>query len=111
MSIDRFFIDQCPRFDGQTVVLKGWVYNKRSSGKIKFLVLRDGTGMMQGVLVKGECKEEAFNAFDQLTQESAVEVTGKVRKEPRSQTGFEMTVLDLKTVQIAEAYPISPKEH
>ena len=69
------------------------------------------TGLMQGVLFKGECSEDAFNEFDRLTQESSVEVTGKLRKEPRSASGFEMGVESLKIVSIADAYPISPKEH
>jgi asparaginyl-tRNA synthetase len=109
--MDRFYIEDAGRFDGQIVTLKGWVYNKRSSGKIKFLVMRDGTGLMQGVLFKGECSEEAFNEFEKLTQESSVEVTGKVRKEPRSAGGYEMGIQDLKIVQVAEPFPISPKDH
>jgi asparaginyl-tRNA synthetase len=108
---NRFYIENAAQFDGQTVTLKGWVYNKRSSGKIKFLMMRDGTGLMQGILFKGECTEEAFNDFEKLTQESAFEVTGKLRKEPRSPGGFEMGIQTLKIVSVAEAYPISPKEH
>lgn len=111
MSFDRFFIENAAQFDGQVVTLKGWVYNKRSSGKIKFLMMRDGTGLMQGVLFKGECDEASFEEFDKLTQESSVEVTGVLRKEARSAGGFEMGVKSLKIIQIAEPYPISPKEH
>ena len=110
MTIDRFYIQDAARFDGQQVTIRGWVYNKRSSGKIKFLVMRDGTGLMQCVLFKGECNEDAFASFDKLTQESSVEVTGKLRKQPRTD-GFEMGVTDLKICQIAEPYPITPKEH
>jgi asparaginyl-tRNA synthetase len=98
-------------FDGQTVTLRGWVFNKRSSGKIKFLMLRDGSGIIQGVLVKGECDDSSFEGFETLTQESSVIVTGKVRKEPRSKIGYELTVLHVEPVQIAETYPISLKEH
>jgi len=108
---NRFYIENAEQFDGQVVTVRGWVYHKRSSGKIKFLVLRDGTGMMQGVLFKGECAPEAFEDFERLTQESSVEVTGKLRKEPRSPGGFELGVQSLKVVQVAESYPISPKEH
>lgn len=111
MTPNRFYIENAAQFDGQSVTVRGWIYNKRSSGKIKFVILRDGTGLMQGVLFKGECNEQAFHDFDQLTQESSVEVTGKLRKEPRSPGGFEMGVTDIKIVQIAEPYPISPKEH
>lgn len=90
------------------VTLKGWVYNKRSSGKIKFLILRDGTGMVQCVLVKGECPEESLTAFGQLTQESSVEVTGIVG-EHRGK--FELQVRDVKIHQVCQNYPITPKEH
>jgi asparaginyl-tRNA synthetase len=98
-------------FDGQTVKLRGWVFNKRSSGKIKFLMIRDGSGIVQGVLVKGECDDESFEGLDKLTQESSIIVTGKVRKEPRSKFGYELTVLHVEAVQIAGTYPISLKEH
>ena len=98
-------------FDGQTVKLRGWVFNKRSSGKIKFLMIRDGSGMIQGVLVKNECDDESFEAFEKLTQESSIIVTGIVRKDTRSKIGYELTVLHVEAVQIAENYPISLKEH
>jgi asparaginyl-tRNA synthetase len=107
----RFAIADAARFDGQEVTVRGWVYHLRSSGKIKFVVLRDGSGLMQGVLFKGECSEAAFAEFEKLTQESSVEVTGVLRKEPRSPGGFEMGVRGLKIVSVAETYPISPKEH
>ncbi|MEO5969981.1 MAG: asparagine--tRNA ligase [Bdellovibrionia bacterium] len=111
MSTQRFYIENSAQFDGQVVTVKGWVYNKRSSGKIKFLILRDGTGLMQSILFKGDCNEEAFAQFETLTQESAVEVTGKLRKEPRSPGGFELGVHSMRVVHVADAYPISPKEH
>ncbi|MCM2277724.1 MAG: asparagine--tRNA ligase [Oligoflexia bacterium] len=111
MTSTRFYIENASKFDGQVVTIRGWVYNKRSSGKIKFLVLRDGTGLMQGVLFKGECSEEAFNDFKKLTQESSVEATGVIRSAPRQPGGFEMGIQSLKIVQVADAYPISPKEH
>lgn len=107
----RFYIENASKFDGQTVTVKGWVYGKRSSGKIKFLQMRDGTGVMQGVLVKGECEDQSFEDFDKLTQESSLVVTGTLRKEPRSPGGYEMGVKSLQIHQIAEPYPISPKEH
>jgi len=110
-SNERFYIKDASKFDGQTVTAKGWVYNSRSSGKIKFLVLRDGSGLMQCVLFKGDCGDETFATFDQLTQESSVEVTGVLRQEPRSPGGYEMGVRSLKIINVAQAYPISPKEH
>ena len=109
MSTNRFYIEDASKHVGQTVTVKGWVYNKRSSGKIKFLVMRDGTGLLQGVLFKGECTDEAFEEFEKLTQESAVEVTGQLRANPRG--GFEMGVQTFKLVSLAEAYPITPKDH
>ena len=111
MTKDRFYIEDAGKHDGQIVTVRGWVYNKRSSGKIKFLILRDGTGLLQGVLFKGECTEEAFGEFEKLTQESSIEVIGKLRKEPRSPGGFELGVQSIKIVQVADPYPISLKEH
>jgi asparaginyl-tRNA synthetase len=108
---NRFYIENAAQFDGQVVTVKGWVYHKRSSGKVKFLVLRDGTGLMQAVLFRGDCGDETLAQFETLTQESAVEVTGHLRKEPRSPGGYELGVQSLRIHQIAEAYPISPKEH
>ncbi len=106
-----FFIQDAARYEGQEVTVRGWVYHSRSSGKIRFLVVRDGSGLMQCVLFKGDCGEDSFSAFEQLTQESSIEVTGVLRKEPRSPGGFEMGVRSLKVVSVAEPYPISPKEH
>ncbi len=107
----RFYIENASSFESQTVKVQGWVYSKRSSGKIKFVLMRDGTGHMQGVVIKGECDEKSFEDFDKLTQESSIQVTGVIRKEPRSVGGFEMTVKKIEIYHIAEPYPISPKEH
>ncbi|MEZ5359236.1 MAG: asparagine--tRNA ligase [Candidatus Zixiibacteriota bacterium] len=96
---------------GEEVRLSGWLYNKRSSGKIKFLLVRDGTGIVQCVMVKAELPEEVFAVYGQLTQESSLYLTGIVREEPRSPGGFEMTVTNVEPVQIAEEYPITKKEH
>ena len=109
MTPNRFYIEEAAQNVGQDVVVRGWVYNKRSSGKVKFLVLRDGTGLIQGVLFKGECEEQALEDFEKLTQESSVEVVGQVRANPRG--GFELGVKSIRTLQIAEPYPITPKEH
>lgn len=100
------------KYVGQTVELKGWVYSLRSSGKIKFLVLRDGSGFCQCVFFKGECDEVTFeNLFPELTQETSVRVQGLVKKEPRSPGGYELSAQSLKIFHRAEGYPISPKEH
>lgn len=108
---ERFFIENANQFEGKTVTLKGWVHNKRSSGKIKFLILRDGTGLMQAVFFKGDCEPHAFDDFDKATQESSVLVTGVIKKEPRSACGFELSAKSLEIIQVAEPFPISPKEH
>ncbi|MFC3745893.1 asparagine--tRNA ligase [Paenibacillus sp. GCM10012306] len=96
---------------GESVVIGCWVNNKRSSGKIQFLQLRDGTGYIQGVVVKSEVPEEVWDAAKSLTQESSLYVTGIIREEPRSQSGYEMTVTGIEVLYITENYPITPKEH
>jgi len=96
---------------GQTVTFGGWLTRKRSSGKIQFLQIRDGMGFIQGVLVKAEVPEEVWERAGQLTQESSFYVTGLVREEPRSPSGFELAVTGIEIIQIAKDYPITPKEH
>ncbi|MDF2815081.1 MAG: asnS [Paenibacillus sp.] len=96
---------------GQTVKIGCWLYNKRSSGKIQFLQLRDGSGFIQGVLVKAEVSEDDWNQAGKLTQESSLYITGTVRADERSQSGYELTVTGIETIQIANEYPITPKEH
>lgn len=99
------------RHTGQTVTLRGWVYHLRSSGKVRFLVLRDGSGLAQGVLVKGRLPEDDFQQFERLTLESSVRLEGLVRAEPRAPGGYELEVTRVIPIQIAPEYPISPKEH
>ena len=99
------------QYVGQIVTLRGWVHHLRSSGKVRFLVLRDGTGLAQAVLVKGSLPEEDFQEFDRLTLESSLILEGKVKAEPRAPGGYELEVSCLRPVQIAQEYPISPKEH
>jgi len=96
---------------GQSVTLRGWVYHLRSSGKVRFLVVRDGTGLAQGVLVKGNLPEEDFQQFDRLTLESSLILEGKVKVEPRAPGGYELEVSRLRPVNISQEFPISPKEH
>ncbi len=99
------------RFVGQEVEIRGWVHQRRGSGKIAFLVVRDGTGLVQGVGVRGELKDEIFERLDNLPQESAVIVTGTPREEKRAPGGYEMALTGVTVVHRAEPYPISPKEH
>jgi asparaginyl-tRNA synthetase len=96
---------------GETVTLRGWVVTTRSSGKIAFVVIRDGSGTVQGVLSKKEVPESAWAAFTGLNQETSLAMTGLVREEPRSPGGFEITVTGLEVLGPSVDYPISPKEH
>ncbi len=96
---------------GETVRIGCWLHNVRSSGKIVFLQLRDGSGYIQGVVVKSEVPEEVWTAAKSLTQESSLYATGVVREEPRSQSGYELTVTGIEIIQITQDYPITPKEH
>jgi len=96
---------------GAEVRLQGWVYHLRSSGKVRFLVLRDGSGLAQAVLVKGQMPEADFQAFDRLTLESAVELCGRVKADARAPGGYEVEATALTPLHIAEPYPIQPKEH
>ncbi|NMB82578.1 MAG: asparagine--tRNA ligase, partial [Ignavibacteria bacterium] len=93
------------------VTLRCWLYNKRSSGKLKFLIMRDGTGYLQCVVFKGNVTDEIFESADKITQESSFEVKGKVREEKRAVGGYELDVVDFKTIGLANEYPITPKEH
>ncbi|HVH30333.1 MAG TPA: asparagine--tRNA ligase [bacterium] len=104
-------VEEAAAHVGEEVEIRGWLYNKRSSGRIHFLVLRDGSGLIQAVMAKGDVSSEAFAAGDKLTQESAVRVSGVVRADQRAPGGFELVVRDLQVVQLAELYPITPKEH
>ncbi len=107
----RVYIEDLGKHVGEEVTINGWLYNKRSSGKIRFLVIRDGTGILQCVMVKNALPEETFNKFDELSQESSFSVTGKVKKEERAPGGYEMELKDLHVYQVARDYPITPKEH
>lgn len=104
-------IKNLSRHVGKTVTVQGWLYNFRSSGKISFLILRDGTGLVQGVMVKKEVGDELFSLAATLTQESSLKATGVVREEPRSVGGFELTLTGLEVVSVAAEYPITHKEH
>jgi asparaginyl-tRNA synthetase len=109
--MSRIYIENLVQHVGEEVTLNGWLYHKRSSGKVRFLLLRDGTGIIQGVVVKANVPEEIFNMFDLLTQESSFMMSGKVRKEDRAPGGYELDVTDVKILHIASEYPITPKEH
>ncbi|MBM3278440.1 MAG: asparagine--tRNA ligase [Candidatus Handelsmanbacteria bacterium] len=109
--MERVVIDQIASWEGQQVELRGWLYNKRSSGKLHFLQLRDGTGVIQCVVFRDEVTPEVFAQCDHLGQESSLRVRGEVRRDVRSPLGFELSVRGVEVLQAAEGYPISPKEH
>jgi len=105
------YIEDIAGQTGQAVTLRGWLHNRRSSGKIHFLTLRDGTGFIQCVMSKAAVGEEAFARADHLSQESAIIITGTVRADARAPGGFELDVSQLDVVAEAQNYPITPKEH
>ena len=104
-------IDALPGKAGQTVTLHGWLYNRRSSGKIEFLQIRDGSGVVQCVAVKSELPEAVFARCATVAQECSVRVTGVVREDKRAPSGVEVTLTDLEVVAASVDYPITPKDH
>lgn len=109
--MERVYINKIPAYVDKDVTIKGWLYNIRSSGKLMFPELRDGTGMIQGVVVKSAVSEKVWEDFSSLTQESSIKVTGKVTKHPKKEGVYELQISDLEIIHIAEPYPITPKEH
>ncbi len=105
------YISQLSEHVDQEVTLKGWVYNYRSSKNLYFLELRDGSGICQCVVSKEDVSEDTWEAADSLRQESSLSVTGQVVEDERSIGGFELRVSEIKVYQLAEDYPITPKEH
>ena len=96
---------------GQEVTLRGWLFNKRSSGKVKFVILRDGTGYVQCVFFKGNVTDDTFDIADRIGQESSIGITGIVKEEPRAVGGYELDAKDLEVIDETHDYPITPKEH
>src|SRR5713226_4191586 len=105
------YIDELGRHVGEEVTLKGWLYNRRSSGKIHFVLVRDGTGLCQCVASLADIGAEQFAAADHLGQESSLEVTGTVRADKRAPGGYELSLKNFRIVGAAIDYPITPKEH
>ncbi|HKI77024.1 MAG TPA: asparagine--tRNA ligase [Ignavibacteriaceae bacterium] len=109
--MQKISIKDLSEYVGKEVSLSGWLYNKRSSGKVKFIVLRDGTGYLQCVYFKGNVSEEVFDLADKLGQESSIIVTGKVKEEKRAPGGYELDGTNLEIISEAKDFPITPKEH
>ncbi|EDO0906985.1 asparagine--tRNA ligase [Listeria monocytogenes] len=107
----KITINQASEFVGKEVTIGAWLANKRSSGKIAFLQLRDGTGFMQGVVVKAEVGDDIFATAKALTQETSLYVTGTINEDTRSPFGYEMAVSSVEVISESHDYPITPKEH
>jgi len=108
---ERHWIEELPRLAGQPVTVRGWVATTRSSGKIAFVVLRDGSGYLQAVLSKKDLAPEVWDTFGKLTQETSIEVTGVVHPDARSPGGVELQTTDLTIIGPSVDFPITPKEH
>ena len=107
----KVYITDIAKHAGEQVTLSGWVYKKTGKGKLQFIMLRDGTGIIQAVVFAGNVSKETFEACQHLTQESSLQVTGTVAADARAKGGYELQVSDVRILHIAEEYPISPKEH
>ena len=105
------YIEDLGRHEGRTVTVKGWLFNRRSSGKLHFLQVRDGTGVVQAVCFKGNLDEALFQRLASLPQESSLEVSGTVKREPRAPGGYELDASAILVLHEAEPYPITKKEH
>jgi asparaginyl-tRNA synthetase len=107
-------IERIGAYEGQEVTIQGWLYNRTDKGRLQFLLVRDGTGMAQAVVFEKEVAPDVFSAVQELTQESALIITGTVRADeraPGTPGGYEIGVRDLQILQVAQEYPIQLKEH
>ena len=105
-------INKLKKHVGKKVRVDGWIYSIRNIGKIWFLILRDGTGFLQGVVVKGEATDKTFNMEQTLNKEDSVTLVGYIKEEPRSVGGYEMSVIEVVLINsVLSEFPISPKEH
>ena len=109
--MQKIFISDLSKYVGKEIKIQGWLYNKRSSGKLHFLILRDGTGYLQCVFFKGNVSEEVFDLAGKIGQESSIEITGKIKEEKRAPGGYELDASDLKVISESHDYPITLKEH
>ncbi len=105
------YIEDIGKHEGVEVTIKGWLHNRRSSGKIHFLTIRDGSGFIQAVMSKAAVGDDLFKAADHLSQETSVVVTGTARADKRAPSGYEIDVKSLEVVGESHDYPITPKEH
>lgn len=110
-GVKQTYIHDLIEHVGEDIVIKGWLYNKSSKGKIQFLLVRDGTGIVQGVMVKNEIPDEVFDRYNDIGQESSIVVAGTVRSDDRAPGGVELQITNLEVVQACHDYPITPKSH
>jgi len=109
--MDKTYISDVGGHEGKDITIRGWLYNKRSSGKLWFLLIRDGTGIIQSVVSKADVSEGVFQACEDVTQESSLSVTGIVSPDERAPGGYELQANKIRVHQLAKDYPITPKEH
>ncbi|HYP27178.1 MAG TPA: asparagine--tRNA ligase [Blastocatellia bacterium] len=109
--MDQIHIKDVSKHVGEEITIKGWLYNQRSSGKLIFPQIRDGSGTIQGVVFKKNVPERVWSDFEKLTQESSIIVRGTARADERAPGGFEMDITDVEVLSVADSYPITPKEH
>jgi asparaginyl-tRNA synthetase len=109
--MDKVYISELSQFEGKNVTIRGWLYNKRSSGKLWFLLVRDGTGLIQCVVSRADVSDATFQAAEDVTQESSVVLHGIVSPDNRAPGGYELQVKEFTIHQLARDYPITPKEH
>ncbi len=107
----RIFLKDLKKHLNKKVILKGWIFNYRSSGSIFFVQFRDGSGEIQGVVLKNEVDQKTWENCKKITLETSIEISGKIHKEKRSPFGYEMQVEKLEIISLAEDYPIGKKEH
>jgi asparaginyl-tRNA synthetase len=109
--MDKVYISDVSQYEGKEVTIRGWLYNKRSSGKLWFLLVRDGTGLIQSVVSKSDVSAGSFQAAEEITQESSLVISGMVSPDKRAPGGYELQVKEINIQQVAKDYPITPKEH
>src|SRR4029077_19900931 len=110
-TMAHVYIEEIGKHEGEEVTIKGWLHNRRSSGKIHFLTVRDGSGFIQAVMSKAAVGEERFKAADHLSQETSLIVMGTARADKRAPSGYEIDVKGVEVVGASHDYPITPKEH
>jgi asparaginyl-tRNA synthetase len=111
MAAKKVYIKDVAQHENEIITIQGWLYNKRSSGKLRFLLVRDGTETIQCVVFRGDVSDESFIVADMIQQESSCEITGKVNNDTRSPLGYEIQVKEMRIVHQAAEYPITKKEH